>query len=193
VARRARIAALALALALGAAAPAAAQDMPRGQFGMTGALRKNLGELAQSYGLGYLWGFMAGYQVTRPEEALSLGLAWQTLFGHSQFFGWLGQDDAEIASGSLGYLEMSIGLKLRYLLPSETVPRFVFVTTGGSLLRTDVPVPPSDSRLHGGAYVGAGYEQYTFGDLLGSLEVRYGLFGPGPASVSFMLSLSVGH
>jgi hypothetical protein len=105
-------AAAALALALGLAAAAIAprraaadeEDVPRGEIGMAIAFRRNLGELERQYGLGYLWGFVAGYQVTRPDEPFGLGFVWSALFGRSQLWETLGDDDPAIASGPLRYV-----------------------------------------------------------------------------------------
>lgn len=183
-------AALALGLAL-ATPPALAQEVPRGQFGMVLVFRRNLAELAERFGLGYFWGFTAAFHVSRPEEPLSAALSLTTLFGRSQFFGVLGDDDDTVAEGPLKYVELSLGPRIRYEV-SAAVPLYLVASGGIALLRTNVPVPPDDDRLHLGGYAGLGFETYL-GGLLVALDVRYGLLGEQPRGVSFMLGAAVGR
>jgi hypothetical protein len=185
--------AAALAL-LTAAAPAFAQpeEIPRGQFGMAAVLRRNVGAMEERYGLGYLWGFVAGYQVTRPDEPLGAGLVLTTLFGRSQLFGVWGDDDPTIATGPLKYLEMALGLRVRYRL-GEALPLYVAGSVGGALLRTDVPVPPDDERLHLGGFVGLGADFYLWDSVLLGLDARFGLLGGGPRGITFMFTAALGR
>jgi hypothetical protein len=192
-----RTAALALALGLASATPAVAQSQdddasPRGQWGMAAVFRRNHGAMEERYGLGYLWGFVAGYQITRPDEPFSLGLMWSTLFGRSRFWGTLSDDDPTTASGSLNYFEMSLGLRARYRV-TDVPPLFLGVGGGGALMRTDQRVPPTNERQNHGGFVDGGAEIYLFGRLMVGLDVRYGLIGDAPKSTSFMLSASLGR
>lgn len=186
-----RVVAAGLVVAL--AGPAAAQEVPRGQIGMAGVVRRNLGELAERYGMGYLWGFVSGYQITRPDDRVSIGLLLATLWGRSQFFDYefLGDDDATVADGALKYFEVSMGLRLRGQL-TEGVPLYLVGSAGGALMRTHVPIAPSGARRYLGGFVGFGLEYYL-GPMLLGLDTRYGLLGQGPRSVTWMLSVGLGR
>jgi hypothetical protein len=189
----ARFARIVGVVALLASGPAAAQEIPRGQLGMTAVFRRNLGELADRYAFGYLWGFVAGYQVTRPDERLSIGLLWTTLWGRSQFYDFqtLNGDDPTVADGALKYFELSMGVRFRYAV-TDAVPLYLVASGGGALLRTNVPIAPDAQRLHAGGYTGLGVDYYL-GALLIGLDTRYGLIGEAPRSVSFMLSAGLGR
>ena len=182
---------LALVLAAAAAAPAHAQeedDVPAGKVGIFGSIRQNLGELGDSYGSGWMMGFDAHYQPTRIGQRLALGLAWSAAL-------WtrFGADDASLPESALRVVEMSLGLRLRHGL-SQSTPRFLVLTAGGTLQRTNIPVPPSDDRINLGGYAGLGYEQYLLGTWLLTAEARYGLIGPAdaPRSVSVLFGIGWG-
>ncbi|HLU67175.1 MAG TPA: hypothetical protein VKZ63_12915 [Kofleriaceae bacterium] len=182
-----RVAAAALAIIASLAGPAAAEDdLPAGKVGLFGAVRQNLGELSETYGVGWMIGFDAHYQPTRIGQRLALGIAWSTAL-----FTRFGADDASLPETSLNVIEMSLGLRLRHSL-SDAVPRFLVATGGGALLRTSVPVPPRDDRLYLGGYAGLAYEQYL-GTWLLSLEARYGLLAPDtPRSVTVIFGMGWG-
>jgi hypothetical protein len=185
-----RCASFALALAVIGAAPAAGwaeDDMPAGKVGVFGAIRQNLGELGDSYGVGWMFGIDAHYQPTRLGQGFSLGLAWS-----AALFTRFGADDASLADTSLSVVEMNLGLRLRRSL-SRTKPRFLVATGGGSILRTSVPVPPSDDRLYLGGYAGLAYEEYFLTTWLVTIEARYSLIGPdAPRSASVVIGLGWG-
>jgi hypothetical protein len=180
-------ASLVLVLASAAASPARAEDdLPAGKVGIFGAIRQNLGELGEDYGVGWMMGFDAHYQPTRIGQSFALGIAWSTAL-------WtrFGADDASLPEAALRVVEMNLGLRLRRSL-SRTVPRFLVATAGGTLLRTSIPVPPSDDRLHLGGYAGLAYEQYLLGTWLLTAEGRYGLIGPADAPRNASVIFSVG-
>jgi hypothetical protein len=160
-------------------------DLPAGKWGLIGALRQNIGELGDSYGFGWLWGFAAGYQPTRPGDAFSFGLDWSVLFGRSYASQPTIPDDPLLA------VEMSFGTRVRTAL-GEEAPRFLVGSAGLTLLRTNVPVPPDGDRLYVGGYGGFGVEQYVLGDMLVGLDARFGLFGDGPVGLTLMLSIAFG-
>jgi hypothetical protein len=189
--------ALALVLALAAVGSRSAraddEDLPRGSLGLAFAFRRNLAPLEERYGLGYLAGVVGGYQITRPGDLVTVGVIWSTLLGRSRFlFGWFRDDADDIATGPLKYLEVSLGLKVRYRL-TELWPVFLGLTGGGTLLRTHVPVPPTDDRRNLGGFAGACVETYVLGNVLVDLEARYGLLGDGPRGVELILSASLGR
>ncbi len=160
-------------------------DLPSGKWGFIGALRQNIGELGESYGFGWLWGFAAGYQPTRQGQAFSFGLDWSVLFGRSY------KSQESIPDDPLLAVEMSFGTRVRTAL-GEEAPRFLVGSAGVTLLRTSVPVPPDRDRLYVGGYAGFGVEQYVLGDLLVGLDARFGLLGSGPVGLSLMFSIAFG-
>jgi len=181
--------ALPLALAVVIAAPAARadeDDLPSGKIGLFGAIRQNLGELGKSYGNGWMMGIDALYQPMRPGQTWSFGLAWS-----AAVIGRFGADDIEVADSPLKIVEMTAGLRMRRAL-SDTVPHYLFVTGGGAVLRTSVPVPPDDKRLYYGGYGGFGYERFVLSSSLLSFEARYSLLGQGPRSVTVLLGMGWG-
>ena len=164
--------------------PAAAdeEDVPAGKFGLFGGVRQNVGDLRDDYGWGYLIGLDAHYHPMRPGQSLSLGFAWSTAFGR------FGADDPSIADSPMRSVEMSLGLRLRKSL-GETAPRYLVLSGGGTLLRTNVPVAPEMERVYVGGYAALGYEEYMFGRQLIAVDARYGLFGDAPGSVSLTVGI----
>ncbi|HKE16425.1 MAG TPA: hypothetical protein VKB80_16245 [Kofleriaceae bacterium] len=160
-------------------------ELPSGKWGMVAALRQNIGELADSYDFGWLWGFQAGYQPTRQGQAFSFGLDWQVLFGRSY------AAHTGIPDDPLLIVEMNFGTRVRTAL-GEEAPRFLVGSAGLTLLRTSVPVPPDNDRLYVGGYAGFGVEQYVLGNMLVGLDARFGMFGSGPAGLTLLFSIAFG-
>jgi hypothetical protein len=160
-------------------------ELPSGKWGMVAALRQNIGELADTYDFGWLWGFQAGYQPTRPGQTFSFGLDWQVLFGRSY------AAHAGIPDDPLLIVEMNFGTRVRTAL-GEEAPRFLVGSAGLTLLRTSVPVPPDNDRLYVGGYAGFGVEQYVLGNMLVGLDARFGMFGSGPAGLTLLFSIAFG-
>jgi hypothetical protein len=159
-------------------------ELPAGKWGIVGALRQNIGELGESYGLGWLIGIEAGYQPTRHGQAFSLGLSWSAMWG--RFYA----EDPGIADDPLSIVELNFGTRVRTAL-GEEAPRFLVGSAGLTVLRTSVPVPPDMERLYLGGYAGFGVEQYVMGWLVG-LDARFGLLGSGPTGLTLVGSVSWG-
>lgn len=159
-------------------------ELPSGKWGFVGALRQNIGELGESYGLGWLIGIEAGYQPTRHGQAFSIGLSWSALWG--RFYA----ERPDIADDPLSVVELNFGTRVRTAL-GEEAPRFLVGSAGLTVLRTSVPVPPDMDRLYLGGYAGFGVEQYVMGWLVG-LDARFGLLGSGPTGLTLVGSVSWG-
>ena len=160
-------------------------ELPSGKWGFIAALRQNIGELGESYGFGWLWGFEAGYQPTRQGQAFSFGLDWSVLFGRSY------ASQATIPDDPLLVVEMSFGTRVRTAL-GEEAPRFLVGSAGMTILRTSVPVPPDRDRLYLGGYAGFGVEQYVLSNMLVGLDARFGLLGDGPTGLTLLFSIGFG-
>lgn len=180
-----RIGVAALAMALAAPGSAVAEELPAGKFGVVAGLRQGLGALSDNFGVGLLYGVQAGWQPTRAASPWSFGIEWSWLRGN------LGADDPATIDGGLAIIEMSTGLRVRRLFGSQGAPQFLVVGVGGSLLRTNIPIPPDTERTYAGAYASAGFELYVGGTYLVTLEARYGLIA-GPGSLSALASFSFG-
>jgi hypothetical protein len=183
--RRLSIAACAALLALGAG-NARADDLPVGQFGAIGGVRQGVGQLGEVFGLGAVVGVRAGYHRSSTERKWTLGVGWSVMWG---FFA---ADDPGISDESLRLLEMNLGLRVRRLLGEGGVPRFLVGTVGGTILRTNVPVPPDMDRTYAGPSLGIGVEQYLLGKYLLSVEWQYGVLVGGPGSLTGIVSFSLG-
>ena len=178
--------ALATAVSVVAADAAAQEDegLPAGNFGLSVGVRQGMGRLSDDFGPGVVMAMEAGYHPTRPDSSVSLGLEW------SAAWSWFGADQASIA-GSLQMLELSMGVRLRRVI-NEPRPRFLVLSPGVSVLRTNVPIPPDDERHYVGLYVAAGVEQYLYEKLMLSFDVRYGMVVGGPGSISLALGVGFG-
>lgn len=171
-------------------APSArAQDeddgLPSGKIGVQLAGRQNVGAVADSYSLGFLWGISAGYQPSSVTRPWSLGVDWSVAWGR------LFVSNPRIVGGSLKVLEMSLGAKLRWLL-AEGTARFWTINGGASVVRTSAPVPPDNDRLQLAPYVGLGVETYLNRSALLAIEARYAGIGAGPSSLSLVVGFAVG-
>lgn len=180
-----RAAALVLAVALAAPGTAAAEDLPSGKFGLIIGGRQGIGRLSDSFGVGLLGGVQAGWQPTRSTSPWSFGADWSWVRGKL----W-GAEPGTIDNG-LSFVEMSLGLRVRRLIGQQGAPQFLVLGAGGSILRTNIPIPPDTERTYAGAYASAGFELYVGGAYLVTLEARYGLIA-GPGSLSALASFSFG-
>lgn len=168
------------------AAPARADDLPPGQFGVVSGVRQGVGELGEVFGLGAMIGVHAGYHRSSTDRHWSLGVSWAVLWG---FFT---ADDPGISDESLRLLELDFNLRARRLMGGG-VPRFLVVSVGATLLRTNVPIPPSTDRTYFGPSLGLGVEQFLMGKYLLGFEWRYGLLGGGPGSLTGLVTFSFGR
>ncbi len=155
---------------------------PDGKLALVGGLRSGTGALGDAFGLGYLWGVEASWQPMKEGQRIGYAVHWDVLFGG---FG----ADAQAITGGLDILEMNLGVRLR--LAPERGGRAIYLGGGGALLRSNEPLPPDDERSYYGGFGALGVEQLT-GSLQISVELRYGLIGAGPGSISFMLGIGFG-
>lgn len=163
----------------------AQQELPAGKFGVATALRQNTGALGGDYGFGFLFGVQAGYHPSFFGSRYSVGAVWGILWGR------FNSDNPELVEEVLSPLEMNFGLRFRMAFdPGE--PRFLTAGGGGTLMRTNVPIPPDDERLYFGPYASIGVDQYFSRKYLVSLEARYGMIGLGPNSLTLVLSVHFG-
>jgi len=177
---RRAIAAALVAVALAVALPARAQDEPpTGRFVFTLGARENIGFLGDTFSRGWLFGIEAGYQ---PGW---FGLHWALLFG------LFDTDNERAVDRSLNLVNMYFGARTRFAL-GNTTPRFLVLTGGLELERSNIPIDDRSDRTFLGPYVGLGLEQILVGRFGVSLETRYGLLVGGPQSLTLLLSFSFG-
>lgn len=171
-------------VAAGAESASAQVEVPKGNIGLVGHMHQNNGAAGDAYRFTWLVGVTAGYEPGRLSN-FGIGASW-TLAG-GQYF----SADASLPDARVGVLEMSLGLRLRWLL-GETTPRFIVVDAGGTILRTGRAVPPDNERTYLGPYAAVGLDQYVGRRLLLSFALRYGMIAGGPGSFGVRFSLSVG-
>ena len=172
-------AALAIALLAALGGRAAADGVPVGRYGFSLGARQNVGSLGGAFGRGLTFGVEAGYL---PGQ---LGATWAVRWGYFK------SSDASRADSTLWLLEMDLGLRFREPL-GENAPRFLIATGGLTLMRSNIPIPPDESRLYYGPYVGFGLEQLLFSSQMFAFEARYGLVAGGPAGLTLLLTYSFG-
>lgn len=166
---------------------AAAEDgYPKGRFGVGVGVRQGTGELAQDYGLGYVFSIDAGYQPTNVTSPLLFGVHWTASWSY------FGTGDRSSIAGNLSTFELSGGVRIRRLVNEKSLA-FVFAGGGATLLRTNVPVPPENKRDYIGAYAAGGFELFALGRNVVSLEGRYGLIGAGPGAISLTIGIAMGY
>lgn len=177
-----RPALLALALVAAAAAPARADQVPSGRMALVGGIRTGTGSLDDAFGLGGLYGVEAAWEPLPDGRKLGYAIVWGFLRGD------FGSDPAAI-TGELDVLEMSLGARLRFA-PREPT-RSMFLGGGAAVLRANTPLPPDQRRDYVGGFIGVGVEQKLW-KLMTTLEVRYGLLGGGPGSLSVQVGVGFG-
>lgn len=155
-----------------------------GRIGAGIGLRTGLGRLASDFGLGVIGSIEAGYHPTPLDQRVSFGVNWAVRRG------WFGDDDEASVAGALHLTEFDFGARMRVLMVAPN-QRFLTLGAGLSLLRTNVPVPPDNERIYVGPYGSLGTE-FFFVDYQVTAEIRFGLIGTGPASISFMAGVSLG-
>jgi len=175
----------------GAPRLSAADDLPPGKLGLVIGLRNGVGELADSYGLGIVYGIEAAWQPMSAVRRIGLAVHWSVLWGDFDLLGALGRDSASL-TGSVEWLELDAGFRLR-VAPRAGIGRYLTFGAAASLLRSNVPLPPDDKRSYVGPSAGLGVEQYfASGKILVSAEVRYGIIGTGPGALSFFVCTAIG-
>lgn len=176
-------AALAVAALLLATTPARADTMPSGRLSLVGGVRNGTGALGDAFGLGAMYGVEASWEPMRDGQRVGYAIHWNVLLGD------FGADMAAI-TGGLDILEMSLGARLRFA-PADTA-RTIFLGGGAATLRANAPLPPTDDRSYLGGFAGLGVEQLAWKRALVTVELRYGLIGPGPESLTFLLGVGFG-
>lgn len=180
------LAAVAAASIAIAPAPAAADDeLPAGKIGVSMGVRQGAGQLGEDFGLGAVFGVEAHYHPTSIDRNWSLGAVWSVVRS------WYGSDDTASITGSLDALEFNFGLRVRRMM-GPGLPRYFVVSSGVSMLRTNVPIVPDNERVYFGPYAAIGVEQYLAGRYLFAFEARYGIIATGPGSFSISLGFYFG-
>jgi hypothetical protein len=174
------VVALAVLLASGTAR---ADEMPKGRMAAAFGIRNGTEALGSDFGLGVLYGVQAAWEPMPDGSRIGYAIQWEVLRGD------FGNDPAAI-TGGLEILEMSLGARLRFA-PQDPA-RTLFLGGGGSLLRSNAPLPPDEKRNYAGGFAGLGLEQLVYRRALLTLEVRYGLIGNGPGSLSVVLGVGFG-
>jgi len=175
--------AVVVALLVLVAAPAAAQTVPRGRMAAMIGVRNGTRALGSDFGLGVLYGVQAAWEPMLEGSHFGYAVQWEVLRG--DFF-----SDPAAITGGLEILEMSLGARLR-VAPRDPA-RTIFLGGGGSLLRSNAPLPPDEERAYIGGFAGGGVEQLIGRHLLLTVEVRYGMIGNGPGALSVMLGVGFG-
>jgi hypothetical protein len=181
------VAAAGALVATAVAAPARAEDTPRGRLGVVIGARNATDGFASDYGLGIIFGFDAAWEVV-PRERWGIGLHWAVLFSRFDFLGY-GVDTASV-TGSLELVELDAGLRVR-VAPLPGANRSMFFTAGAAALRTNIRLSDDDDRSQVGAYIGVGLELPVAGPLLSSIEIRHS-FVHTPDTLSAMLTFALG-
>ena len=166
------------------AAPAAA-DTPSGMIGPILGVRQGTGDVSQQFGFGALWGIEAGWQPMAPAQQIGYALRWRAIFS-----GYWSNDASNVAD-ELRVIEMDAGADLRFA-PAPGRGRFVDLGGGVSVLRSNVPLAPSDHRSYVGPYVELGLEQFVGSSPSVTFELRVGEVTSGPDTASAMVGLRFG-
>ncbi|MCE9576773.1 MAG: hypothetical protein K8W52_26745 [Deltaproteobacteria bacterium] len=184
--RLVRAAALGAALvALAPAGRAAADALPSGSIGLVTGVRQGVGATSSTFGLGALWGVEAGYQPMSTSQRVGWAVRWRVLFS-----GYLSGQSDNLA-GNLRAVEVDGGTGLR-IAPRPGLLRYLDVGAGVSLLRSNIPLlPPSRQRAYLGPYVSVGLEQYVGSQVI-TFELRVGVLGTGPTTLSAIAGIKWG-
>ena len=126
---------------------------------------------------------MLGFEAGLNPPRIPIGVSWSLLFC-TVYAG-----DESLVAETITTVEMNLGLRGRVRV-ADTL-RAAAITGGGTLMRSSVPLPPDDDRMHIGPYAGGALE-FVVGKYLISVEGRYGLLVGGPPSATLLVSASVG-
>jgi hypothetical protein len=187
-----RTAAVVVAAALAASAgPARADDLPSGMFGAVFGVRQGTGPVTRQFGFGALWGMEAGWQPMTTQQRIGWSIKWRTLFS-----GFWSNEPANLTN-ELRVLEMDAGVGIR-ITPKPGSLRYLDLGGGAALMRSNVPLlpdscnPPIGCRAFYGPYASAGLEQFVSGNVMLTFEIRVGLIGTGPATLSAITGVKFG-
>lgn len=180
-----RVSALTALLVAALASRAAADALPSGSLGIVTGVRQGVGAASSTFGLGALWGVEAGYQPMSTSQRVGWAVRWRVLFS-----GYLSGQSDNLA-GNLRAVEVDGGAALR-IAPRPGLLRYLDVGAGVSLLRSNIPLlPPSRQRAYLGPYVSVGLEQYVGSPVL-TFELRVGVIGTGPTTLSAIAGIKWG-
>jgi hypothetical protein len=175
-----------LGATLGATTTTAAADPhPAGSLGATIGGNAGLDSAGAAMGRGVQYGVAASWQPMGQTRRVGWSTRWSTVFGYQ-----VGAEAAKLSS-RLRTVQMELGTGVR-LRPIRNDDRFVTVRAGVAVLRANETLPPDTRRDYLGPFVTAGVEQYLFGAVLVSLDLRYGMITGGPATLSLFLTVGTG-
>jgi hypothetical protein len=158
--------------------PAAAEPLPPGSIGLAVGAVSGAGEDAKALGYGYLLGGQAAWQPMNTESRLGWSVKSTLLFGSMR-----AASAARVKDELLTLqMDLMLGLRIRAGDPS----RYLSARIGGALFRADQVIPPQMQRAFAGAVGSIGLDQYVSGWLI-NIDVRYGLIGPGPATLGLVI------
>ncbi len=177
--------AAAVTIALGAPSEAAADALPSGSIGVVGGVRQGAGAASSTFGLGALLGIEAGWQPMSTSQRVGWAVRWRVLFSG------YGSGQANNLAENLRVVEVEGGAGVR-IAPRPGLLRYLDLGAGVSLLRSNIPLlPPSTRRAYLGPYVSLGLEQYIGAQAL-TFELRLGLIGTGPTTLSAIVGFKWG-
>lgn len=174
----------ALVIAALLASTASAEPLPSGSIGVTSGVVAGTGADNKRVGVGfYELGAQASWQPTTTERRWGWTVRWAALFG-LMYGGSASHIDTTLRTVAM---DLTVGIRVR---PWVSPTRYLTFRAGGSLLRSNEPIPSDNSMTGSRSYVGGvaeiGIDQYVSIFML-NVDVRYAMIGgDGPAVLSLM-------
>jgi hypothetical protein len=169
------------------AAQARADALPSGSMGVLIGGTAGTGADANRLGAGYvLWppSFQAAWQPMTTESRIGWTARWTTVFSSSY-----GAEAAQVADLEAMQMDVTLGVRVR---PGSDFRRYLTLRGGGGLYRANQRIPPQMERAFLGGVASVGFQHYFLGTrLLVDVDVRYGLIGDGPTSITFTAGISL--